>query len=54
MAAAFIIMVAAVVNYYMIVNNGEGKFGVILELISMALIASAIGLIGYKEKRNNK
>lgn len=51
MAAAFIIMVAAIYNYYMIVTNGESKFGVILELISMALIASAVGLLGYNEKR---
>jgi len=53
-AAAFLIMIAAGVNYMMIIGNGEGKLGVILELIAMALIASAVGLLGYKEKRKNR
>lgn len=53
-AASFFIMIGAMFNYYMIISHGDDKYGVILELIAMALIASAVGLLGYKEKRKNR
>jgi hypothetical protein len=54
MLAAFLIMIGAVVNYYMIKEGVDDVYGVYLELGSMALIAAAIGILDYNKKRKNK
>lgn len=51
MAAAFIIMIAAIVNYTIIISQGTSRMGVYLELVAIGLIAIAVSIIGYKEKR---
>lgn len=52
--AAFLIMIAALFNYYMITIHGDDKYGVFLELFAMGVIAISAGIISYQEKRKNK
>jgi len=49
--AAFMVMLAAIVNYSMIIGEGTSKMGVYLELVAIGLIAVAVSILGYKEKR---
>ncbi len=52
--AAFLIMVASVVNLYNIANTDASRLGIYLDLIAMAIIASAVGFISFKEKNTKK
>ncbi len=54
MLAAFLIMIAAVTNLLMIRNHGDDIYGVYLEIAAIGVIAVALSIIGYKDKRKKK
>jgi len=52
--AAFLIMVGSVVNLYSIANTDTSRLGIYLDLCAMAIIASAVGYISFKERNTKK
>lgn len=48
---AFVVLIAFVVNYSMIVGNGDSIVGCYLELAAIVLLTVTVGYIVIKEKK---
>lgn len=51
---AFVVLVAFIVNYSMIVGHGDSIAGCYLELVAIVLLTITVGYIVITEKRKKK